>query len=153
MPNKRPQRLLIFGSPPSPDLIWNPLFINYAYDFLAIILKFYWQTFEKNQGSSYPRELSRDLFSTGGKQKIAIFKLSRASQRLFNSLSWNPHGSKLSSSSCCRHQKFTYKCSSKSGNEAQSPDFGHFFLQFFAVLKLSVLAQAFGLEQWFFTKI
>ena len=49
-----------------------------------IFLKFYGLTFMKNQGSSYPRELSRDLFSTGGKRKFAIFEGFRTDLREFN---------------------------------------------------------------------
>ena len=48
----------------------------YAYDFLAMSLKFYLLTFKKNQGSSFPRELALDLFSTGGKRKFAVFEVS-----------------------------------------------------------------------------
>ena len=40
-------------------------------------------------------------------------------------------GSKiLSPSSCDKHQKFDYGCSSYFGNVAQSPDFGSFFYDF-----------------------
>ena len=35
-------------------------------------------------------------------------------------------GSKIRPSSCDKHQNFDYGCSSYPGNEAQSPDFGHF---------------------------
>ena len=35
-------------------------------------------------------------------------------------------GSKILSSSCDKHQNFDYGCFSYPGNEAQSPDFGHF---------------------------
>ena len=58
-------------------------------------------------------------------------------------------GCKILLSSCDKHQKFDYGCSSYPGNEAQSSDFGHFW-RFLAFFKLSVLAQAFDLEQWFF---
>ena len=44
----------------------------YAYDFLAMLLKFYWLT---SQGCSFARELSRDFFLTWGKRKIAIFEV------------------------------------------------------------------------------
>ena len=35
-------------------------------------------------------------------------------------------GSKILPSSCDKHQNFDHGSSSYSGNEAQSPDFGHF---------------------------
>ena len=35
-------------------------------------------------------------------------------------------GSKILPRSCDKHQKLDYGCSSYPGNEAQSPDFGHF---------------------------
>ena len=35
-------------------------------------------------------------------------------------------GSKILLSSCDKHQKFDYGCSSYPGNEAQSPNFGNF---------------------------
>ena len=47
----------------------------YAYNFLAMLLYFFWLTFRINQGS---RELSRDLFSTGGKRKFANVDVFRA---------------------------------------------------------------------------
>ena len=56
----------------------------YAYDFLPMLLKFYWITFKKIHGSSGPREPSRDLFSTGGKLKFAIFEVFRASLKEFS---------------------------------------------------------------------
>ena len=34
--------------------------------------------------------------------------------------------SKIIPSSCDKHQNFDYECSRYPGNEAQSPDFGHF---------------------------
>ena len=46
-----------------------------AYDFLAMLLKFYWLTFERNQGSSCLMVFLRDLFPIGGKHKFAIFKV------------------------------------------------------------------------------
>ena len=50
----------------------------YAYDFLTMSLKFYWLALKKIKGSTCPRELSRDLFSTGGKRIFAIFEVFRA---------------------------------------------------------------------------
>ena len=35
-------------------------------------------------------------------------------------------GNKILPSSCDKNQKFDYGCSTYPGNEAQSPDFGHF---------------------------
>ena len=51
-------------------------------------------------------------------------------------------GSKILPSSCDKHQNFDYGCSRYPGNEAQSPDFGHFwrFWAFFG---------AFSLGHWF----
>ena len=40
-------------------------------------------------------------------------------------------GSKILLVSCDKHQKFGYRCSSYPGNEAQSPDFGHFLSSLF----------------------
>ena len=42
--------------------------------------------------------------------------------------------SKILPSSCDKHQNFDYGCSRYPGNEAQSPDFGH-FLTIFGVLQ------------------
>ena len=53
--------------------------ILYAYDFLTFLLKVYYLTFK----TSGPRELSRDLFSTGGKWKFVIFEVFRAYLREF----------------------------------------------------------------------
>ena len=68
----------------------------YSYDFLALLLKCFWLTFEV---SSCPRELSRDLFSTGGKQVSIFF-----------------HGIFMVARSypviTLIHQKFACKCSS-----------------------------------------
>ena len=50
----------------------------YAYDFLPMLLKFYWLTLKKFQGSTFPRDLSRDLFSTGAKRKFSFFEVFRA---------------------------------------------------------------------------
>ena len=58
----------------------------YEYDFLPMLLKFYWLTFEKCQGSRFPRELSRDILSTGGKQIFAIFEVFRGYLREFSIL-------------------------------------------------------------------
>ena len=44
----------------------------YAFDFLTLLLKFF--LLKNFQDSSCPRELSRDLFSTGGKRTFAIFE-------------------------------------------------------------------------------
>ena len=52
----------------------------YVYDFLAVLLKLYWLTFI----SSCPRELSRDLFSIGGKRKFSICEVFRAYFRDFS---------------------------------------------------------------------
>ena len=52
--------------PPLQDFFVKNIGKLYAYDFLPMILKFYWPTFRKCQGYSFPRELSRDLFSKGG---------------------------------------------------------------------------------------
>ena len=60
------------------------IYISYAFDFLTLLLKFYWLTFKKSQGSSSPRELSRDLFSTGGKRKFSIFEVFRAYLKEFS---------------------------------------------------------------------
>ena len=48
-----------------------------------MLLKFYWLN-KKKQGSSLPRELLRDLFSTGGKRKLAIFEVVTAYLRDFS---------------------------------------------------------------------
>ena len=48
--------------------------ILYAYDFWTLVLKFYWLTFKKIQGSSCSRELSSDLLLTGVKRKFAIYR-------------------------------------------------------------------------------
>ena len=48
-------------------------------------IKFYWLTSKKDfQDFSGPRELSRDLLSTGGKRIFAIFKVFRACLREFS---------------------------------------------------------------------
>ena len=49
-----------------------------------MLLKFDWLTFKKIYGSSGPREPSRDLVSTGGKQKFTIFEVFRAYVREFS---------------------------------------------------------------------
>ena len=80
------------------------------------------------QGSSSLRELSRDLFSSGGKQNLEIFEVFRAYIRefsiVFRNISFN---SKISSSSCSINQKSDCKCSSYPVNEAQILDFGDFW--------------------------
>ena len=53
--------------------------------------------------------------------------------RVFNNFQWNLHGSKISkisSSSCCRHQKFAYKFSSMPGNESKKSWFWQFYVEF-----------------------
>ena len=84
----------------------------YANDFLPMLLKFYRPTLKKIQGPKFPRELSRDLFSTSGKRKFAIFEVFGAYLIVFNIFSSNLYGSKVLSISCVEHQKFAYKCSS-----------------------------------------
>ena len=58
-------------------------------------------------------------------------------------------GSKILPSSCDKHQKFDYGCSSYPRKEAESPDFGRFLL-FWAFLELPVLRPAFGLGHLIF---
>ena len=72
-----------------PTHLWQGFFVKnigelYTYDFLLMLLKFYWLTFKKSQSSNLPRELSRDLFSTEGKRKFAIFEVFRAYLREFS---------------------------------------------------------------------
>ena len=72
----------------TPPLMLQDFFVKnisklYAYGFLPMLLKFYWITLKDIQGSSFPRELSRHLYLTGGKddrgkQKFAIFEDFRA---------------------------------------------------------------------------
>ena len=66
------------------DFFVKNIGILYAYDFLTLLLKFYYLVFIKIQGSSGSRELSRDLFSTGGKRKFVIFEVFRAYLREFS---------------------------------------------------------------------
>ena len=66
-------------------LLLQDLFVKnigkfYVYDLFAVLLKFYWLTFI----SSCLRELSRDLFSIGGKRKFSIFEVFRAYFRDFS---------------------------------------------------------------------
>ena len=76
----------ILGVPPSllQDFFVRDIGKLYAYDFLPTLLKFYWLTLKTIHGSSFSRELSRDLFSTGGKRKFAIFEVFRAYLREFS---------------------------------------------------------------------
>ena len=59
------------------------------------------------------RVLSRDLFSAGGKRKFVIFDVFRAHIREFSIFFHEIYiVAKGLSSSCGRHQKYAYKCSS-----------------------------------------
>ena len=123
----------------------------YAYGFLTLLLNFYSLTFKTNcQGSGGSRELSYDLFATGGKRQFVIFEVFRAYLNRFPILLQDIFfGSNTLLCSCDRHQRVDYKCCSYPGNKAQSRNVCH-ILKTFGVFKQSVLAQAYELRQWFF---
>ena len=136
--------------PLSQDIFFKIIGKFYEYDFLTMSLKFYWLALKKIKGSTCPRELSRDLFSTGGKRKFAIFKVFRAYLRVFDIFSYNffvvassypvlaaKINSLLISALVCLETKLNVPILS-------------ILWRFVELFKLSVMAQAFGLGQWFF---
>ena len=103
---------------------------------------------KKFQGSSFPSELSRDLYSTGGKQKFAIFKIFRA----YLEFSVFLHEIFIVDHLIKFLRQTTKVCLSplvilKTRIRVPILQFFDDFLAFFTV---SVFAQAFELGQWFF---
>ena len=108
--------------------------------------------FKENSGLWWPQGAVTCPLLDRGKRPLVIFEVFRACLRefllLFHELFFD---SKILSSSCSRHQKFDYECSSYTGNEAQSPNFYHFQTIFgiFGAVRLGRSPQP---REIFFTK-
>ena len=98
--------------------------------FFAHVTKLLLAKLKKFQGSSFPKELLCDLFSTKAKRKIAIFKvlehILESFQYFFLEFIWEQGLINF----LLQKSKIACQCSSKPGNKTQSPDFGHFFYIF-----------------------
>ena len=116
--------------------------------FLVVLLKFYWLNFS----SSCPGELPRDLFSTGGKRKYAIFQVFRAYFRVTSIVSHEIFMVARSHRVLAADIKSLLISALLSLETRLEVPILAILLQLLAFCKLSVLAQAF-LGQWFFTKI
>ena len=108
----------------------------YAYDILAMILKFYWLTVKSK--ALDPLGSCQVTFCRQWVNESLLFaRFSEHISETFQYFSWNLLSRKISSISCGRYKKFVYKCSSNPVDEAQSFDFDH-FLRFLAFFKVSV---------------
>ena len=71
--------------------------------------------------------LSRDYYCRGGIQEIHDFRCFLRISQVFSISSWNLFGSKILLSTCVKHQKFDYGCSSYPENEAKKSRVWPFF--------------------------
>ena len=94
-----------------------------------MLLKSYWTTFKTifETLSARGGGLSRDHYEGVVYKKSMIFEVFGVYLSEFLIFLHEIFfGSKILPSSCDKHQNFDYGCSRYPGNEAQSPDFGHF---------------------------
>ena len=119
--------------------------------FFDLVTKILFANFYKNfHGSSGPRELSRDLFSTVGKRKFAIFEVFRAHLSEFSILFHEIYMVARSYQVLAADIK-RWLISALVGLETRlKVPILAIFWRFMAFFKLSVLAEAFELGQWFF---
>ena len=119
--------------------------------FFDLVTKILLANFKKKiQDSSGPRELSRDLFSTGGKWKFAIFEVFRAYLREFSIFFHEIFMVARSHRVLAADIKSLLISALVSLETRIKVPILAIFWRFLAFFKLSVLAQAFDLGQWFF---
>jgi len=98
------------------------------YDFLLDLPKSSWETFETIFETLLAMGFCHVTIIGGVVYKkfmiFKVFGVYRSEFLIF--LREIFFSSKILPSSCDKHQNFDYGCSSYPGNEAQSPDFGHF---------------------------